>query len=84
MSGLGLGFTNLVGTGECWMCVCVWVAVVWVVYLSVTDIANPDLFACSCRTWISLDISRLMKSSDSQPAVPHVHIASRIAESEPP
>ena len=22
--GLGLGFTNPVGTGECWMCVCIW------------------------------------------------------------
>ena len=29
MRGLGLGFTNPVGTGECWTCVCV--AVVWVV-----------------------------------------------------
>ena len=27
-------------------------------YLSVADIANPDLFACVSRTWISLDISR--------------------------
>ena len=27
-------------------------------YLSVADIANPDLFACSSRTWISLDIAR--------------------------
>ena len=25
-------------------------------YLSVADIANPDLFACGSRTWISLDI----------------------------
>ena len=31
MIGLGLGFTNPVGTGGCWTCVCVWVAVVWVV-----------------------------------------------------
>ena len=31
MRGLGLGFTNPVGTGECWTCVCVLVAVVWVV-----------------------------------------------------
>ena len=29
--GLGLGFTNLVGTGEFWTCGCVLVAVVWVV-----------------------------------------------------
>ena len=28
------------------------------VYLSVADIANPDLLACGCRTWISLDIAR--------------------------
>ena len=28
--GMGLGFTNSV---ECWTCVCVWVAVVWVVYV---------------------------------------------------
>ena len=26
---MGLGFTNPVGTGECWACACVWVAVVW-------------------------------------------------------
>ena len=26
-------------------------------YLSVADIANPDLFACGSRTWISLDIA---------------------------
>ena len=28
---LGLGFINLVGTGECVTCVCVWVGVMWVV-----------------------------------------------------
>ena len=27
-------------------------------YMSVADIANPDLFSCVCRTWIRLDISR--------------------------
>ena len=27
-------------------------------YFSVADIANPDLFACGSRTWISLDIVR--------------------------
>ena len=26
--------------------------------LSVADIANPDLFACGCRSWISLDDAR--------------------------
>ena len=31
MRELGLGFTNPVGTGGCWTCVCVLVAVVWVV-----------------------------------------------------
>ena len=27
------------------------------VYWSVVDTANPDLFACGCRTWICLDIT---------------------------
>ena len=27
-------------------------------YLSVADIVNPDFFACSSRTWISLNIAR--------------------------
>ena len=31
MTGLGLGFTNSGGTGEIGICVCVLVAVVWVV-----------------------------------------------------
>ena len=31
MRELGLDFTNPVGTWECWTCVCVLVAVVWVV-----------------------------------------------------
>ena len=31
--GFGLGFNNPVRTGECWTCVCVWVAVVWVVWV---------------------------------------------------
>ena len=31
MGELGLGFTNPVGTGECWTCACVLVVVVWVV-----------------------------------------------------
>ena len=30
MRGFGLGFTNPVWPGECWTCVCVLVAVVWV------------------------------------------------------
>ena len=30
MRGLGLGFTILWEQGECWTCVYVWVAVVWV------------------------------------------------------
>ena len=28
------------------------------VYLFMADIENPDLFVCSCRTWICLDITR--------------------------
>ena len=28
------------------------------VYLFMADIANPDLFVCSCRAWICLDITR--------------------------
>ena len=35
-------------------------------YLSVADIANPDLFECSSRTWISLDIARYYEEH-SQP-----------------
>ena len=31
MRELGLGFTNPLGTGECWTYICVLVAVVWVV-----------------------------------------------------
>ena len=27
-------------------------------YLSVADIANPDVFACGSRTWISVKIDR--------------------------
>ena len=27
------------------------------VYLFVSDIANPELFVCGCRTWICLDIA---------------------------
>ena len=38
------------------------------VYLSVADIANPDLLACGCR--ISLDIA-FMRSSASHPAGPN-------------
>ena len=46
------------------------------VYLSVADIANPDLLACACRTWINLDMGRLYeeqchRSSESAwPAFP--------------
>ena len=34
------------------------------VYLSVSDIANPDLFACGCRTWISLYITCFHKKRE--------------------
>ena len=30
-------------------------------YLFVADIANSDLFACVCRTWIRPDITRFYK-----------------------
>ena len=30
MREYGLGFTNPAGTGECWTCVCGWVAMVYV------------------------------------------------------
>ena len=43
MRELGLGFTNPVGTGECWTCVCVLVAVVWVV--SVGSGLGPESWA---------------------------------------
>ena len=33
MRGMRFGFTNPVGEGECWTCVCVLVAVVWIVYV---------------------------------------------------
>ena len=45
-------------------------------YLSVPDIANPDLFACGSRTWISLDIARFYEehcqsaSGSTWPACP--------------
>ena len=34
-------------------------------YLSVADIANPDLFACGSRTWIILDIARFYEEHAS-------------------
>ena len=33
-----------------------------IVYLFMEDIANPDLFVCGCRTWISLDIARFYEA----------------------
>ena len=45
-------------------------------YLSVAYIANPDLFACSGRTWISLNIARFyeehsqLSSRSAWPAYP--------------
>ena len=41
------------------------------VYLSVADIENPDLLACDCQTWISLDIARFKRSSATHPTGPH-------------
>ena len=46
-------------------------------YLSVADIANPDLFACVCRTWISLDISRFMRSRTNHPVGQHDWLAKK-------
>ena len=41
-------------------------------YLSVADIANPDLCACGSRTWISLDIARFYEEHcENHPAGPH-------------
>ena len=39
------------------------------------DIANPDLFACVCRTWIRLDISRFLGRNTSHPVGPHDWLA---------
>ena len=45
-------------------------------YLSVADVANPDLFAYGSRTWISLDTARLYEehcqpcSGSAWPACP--------------
>ena len=45
-------------------------------YLSVVDIANPDLFTCGMLTWISLDIVRFYEehchpsSGSAWPACP--------------
>ena len=46
-------------------------------YLSVTDIANPDLFACGSRTWISLEMAAFMRSMTSHPAGPHGRLAQK-------
>ena len=35
-------------------------------YLSVADIANPGLFVCGSRTWISLEIARLYEEHCQQ------------------
>ena len=52
-------------------------------YLFMADIVNPDLFVCSCRTWICLDITRFMRSSDSHPAGPNVRLAKENGKSVP-
>ena len=46
------------------------------VYLFKTDIAYPDLFVCSCRTWICLDITRFyeeQRQPSSESAWPACH-----------
>ena len=45
-------------------------------YLSVADIANPDLFACGSRTWNSLDIARFYEEQ-CQPALFTIHQTSQ-------
>ena len=54
MRELGLVFTNTVGTGECWTCVCVLVAVVWVVYVGSgygawTRVGSVGVVLCLCE-----------------------------------
>ena len=41
--GVGFGFTNPVGTGECWTCVCVWVAVVWEFRWGVSEVLSQGM-----------------------------------------
>ena len=43
--------------------------------LSVADIANPYLFACGSRTWISLDIARFYKDHCRHSVGPHGRLA---------
>ena len=51
--------------------------------LSVADIANPDLFACDSRTWISLDIARFYEehfqpsSGSAWPVIGHPLLGGR-------
>ena len=46
------------------------------VYLFMVDMANPDLFVCSCRTWVCLDTTRFYEkqrqpsSGSAWPACP--------------
>ena len=47
------------------------------VYLFMADIANPDVFVCSCRTWICLDITCFMRSSASHPVCPHGRLSQK-------
>ena len=68
--GLGLGFINPIGTEECGTCVLnpfeTYRCLLPTMYLSVGDITNPDLFACGCRTWISLDFARFYEKQCQQ------------------
>ena len=37
-------------------------------YLCIADVANPDLFVCCRRTWISLDTTRFCEKQQYQPS----------------
>ena len=69
MRGLGLDFTNSVGTGGPYG------YLLPNVYLFMAIIANPDLFVCVCRAWIVLTSPDFIRSSASHPAGPHGRLA---------
>ena len=55
------GFLRILGASSVQLC-CTYRYLPPNLYLSVVDIANPELFACGSRTWISLDIGRFYDS----------------------
>ena len=52
------GYLRILGAPSVQSCCTLSISTLPTVYLYVGDIANPDLLACGCRTWISLDITR--------------------------